>query len=508
MKRISYMIITVLTMFIFNIFVNAASANLSVSSNSVYVGDTFTISVNMASSAAWNIHVSSSGPVSGCIINQADATADALDTNKTFTANCTATSEGVITISLSGDVTSSLDGNAVGISGSNTVSVSKKPDVPTPTPNPQPSNNTNNNQTNNNEENKEDKSTNNNLKELSIDGYELTKVDNNNYTLSVSNDVTSINVKATAEDDKAKIDGIGKHELNIGENNIELIVTSESGNQNKINIKVTRKDGYYLEDLDNVLKSNDKNISINVNKDSKLSSQDLTKIKESKKIVKLNYYDNNKKLIYSFILDGTKINDFETLTTDISFESSNKDKIYKLSNYADGMYIEILTKGIIPKGTKVKIYVKDKYKDNDLLNVYYYSKEDNKLLDNSKSLKVKDGYIEFDISNNGDYFITMSNIDTTGKVVVNKNSNSKGIIVVVFLIIIVIALISMFIVYIVIRKKNKDREVKDEMKYVKSINSDTITNQNISNNINSNPNINCYNNPTYVDDNNNDQFKY
>ena len=111
MKRISYMIITVLTMFIFNIFVNAASANLSVSSNSVYVGDTFTISVNMASSAAWNIHVSSSGPVSGCSINQADATADAMDTNKTFSATCTATGTGTITIRLSGDVTSASDGN-------------------------------------------------------------------------------------------------------------------------------------------------------------------------------------------------------------------------------------------------------------------------------------------------------------------------------------------------------------------------------------------------------------
>lgn len=457
MKRISYMIITVLAMFMFNIFVNAASANLSVSSNSVYVGDTFTVSVNMSSSAAWNIHVSSSGPVSGCTINQADATGDALDTNKTFSANCTATGEGVITISLSGDVTSSLDGNAVGISGSKTVSISKRPDVPTPTPapTPQPSNNTNNNQTNK-EEKKEDKSNNNNLKEISIEGYELTKVDNNNYTLSVSNDVTSISVNASAEDTKATITGTGKHDINVGDNNIEIIIKSESGSENKINIKVTRKDGYYLEDLSDILSKDINDININIKADSKLSSQDLTKIKESKQIVKLNYYDDNKKLLYSWIIDGNKINDFDSLLTTVSYELENNKDIYKLSNYADGMYIVVSGDNTIPKGTKIKLYVGDKYKDNDLLNIYYYSKDNKELINISKSLKVKDGYIEFEVSESGDYFITMSNIDKSVTVENNGNGVMNILLIIIIIISILVALVSAIMIIYLRRKSNND----------------------------------------------------
>ncbi len=463
MKRISYMIITVLTMFMFNIFVKAASANLSVSSNSVYVGDTFTVSVNMSSSAAWNIHVSSSGPVSGCTINQADATGDALDTNKTFTANCTTTSEGVVTISLSGDVTSSLDGNAVGISGSKTVSVSKRPDVPSPTPTPtptpaptpQPSNNTNNNQTNK-EEKKEDKSNNNNLKEISIEGYELTKVDNNNYTLSVSNDVTSISVNASAEDTKATITGTGKHDINVGDNNIEIIIKSESGSENKINIKVTRKDGYYLEDLSDILSKDINDININIKADSKLSSQDLTKIKESKQIVKLNYYDDNKKLLYSWIIDGNKINDFDSLLTTVSIEKENNKDIYKLSNYADGMYIVVSGDNTIPKGTKIKLYVGDKYKDNDLLNIYYYSKDNKELINTSKSLKVKDGYIEFEVSESGDYFITMSNMDKSVTVENNGNGVMNILLIIIIIISILVALVSAIMIIYLRRKSNND----------------------------------------------------
>ena len=266
MKKVKYLIISLISIFAFNINVFAASGSLSVSSSSVYVGDKFTVKVNVSSAAAWNVHVSASGPVSGCSINQADATADARDTNKTFSATCTAKGTGTITITLSGDVTSASDGNAVNVSGSRSVTVSNRPTPPSNNNN----NNNNNNNTpsnnNNNNQTTDNRSKNNNIKELSIEGYDLTKVDNNNYTLSVPNDVTSINIKATAEDSKSKVTGAGRHDINVGENNIEVIVTAENGSQNKINIKVTRKDGYYLEDLDAVLKNNkidDINITIN-----------------------------------------------------------------------------------------------------------------------------------------------------------------------------------------------------------------------------------------------------
>ena len=123
MKKVKYLIISLISIFAFNINVFAASGSLGVSSSSVYVGDSFTVTANVSSAAAWNIHVSASGPVSGCSINQADATADAMDTNKTFSATCTATGTGTITIRLSGDVTSASDGNAVNVSGSRSVTV-------------------------------------------------------------------------------------------------------------------------------------------------------------------------------------------------------------------------------------------------------------------------------------------------------------------------------------------------------------------------------------------------
>ena len=123
MKKVKFLLVSLISLFAFNINVIAASGSLSVSSSNVYVGDKFTVTVNVRSAAAWNIHVSASGPVSGCSINQADATSDAMDTNKSFSATCTATGTGTISIILSGDVTSANDGNAVNVSGSKNVTV-------------------------------------------------------------------------------------------------------------------------------------------------------------------------------------------------------------------------------------------------------------------------------------------------------------------------------------------------------------------------------------------------
>lgn len=238
MKRLFKTLLLVLALTI-TTKVYAASGSLSVSSGSVYVGDSFTASVNVSGAAAWNVHVSASGPVTNCVINQADATADATDANKTFTANCVATGEGTITLTLSGDVTSASDGNAVPISGSRSVTVVKKEEVqPTPTPTPSDNNNNNNNQ----QKQEETKSNNAKVKEITIEGYKLVKIDDNHYTLTVENDVDKITINATAEDAKAAVKGVGERLLKVGENNIELTIQAEDGTQNKISIKITRNE--------------------------------------------------------------------------------------------------------------------------------------------------------------------------------------------------------------------------------------------------------------------------
>lgn len=467
MKKIKILLISLISMFAFNTNVYAASSSISVSSGNVYVGDSFTVSLYVNSSAAWNVHVTASGPVSGCTIHKADASDDALDTNRSFSATCTATGEGTIVIRLSGDVTSASDGNAVPVSGSRSVSVSQKP-APTPSPTPsQPgnNNNNNNNQTNNNNNKQnstqndgDNKSKNNNIKNISVDGYNLIKVDSNNYTLSVTNDVTNINVKATAEDAKSKVTGIGNHNINVGENNIELIVTAENGSQNKINIKVTRKDGYYLEDLDSILNNNKiTDINITIKSDTIITKEDLEKIKNSKKTVKFNYYNDDKSLAYSWIIDGSKIKTTSNLSTIITNDSDNKKDILKLSNYADGLFV-VLKQNDLPLGTKLKLFVGNKYENNDFVNVYSY--RNNKLYLLKNKIKMDNGYVEFDLDNASEYFVTMSTIPNTNITTKVENNEEISILPVIILIICLV-IIGIIIIFIIKNKRKKKSNYDD-----------------------------------------------
>ena len=297
------------------------------------------------------------------------------------------------------------------------------------------------------------KSTNNNLKSLTVDNYELKKVDDHNYTLIVSNNVTFININAIAEDEKASIIGNGEHQLSIGENNIEVVITSESGIQNKINILITRKDGYYLEDLDYIL-NNDVSNNIIIDKDTKITNKDILKIKNSKKTINFNYYDDNKKLIYSWILDGNKIKNSNGFLTTILNDSKYKENIYKLSNYADGLYFSLKLNKILPEGTKLKLYVGNKYTDENNINIYCYNINNNKLnlIDN---VKVKNGYIEFSSSEYSEYFLTLSNIKNINKEGISENIDTNTFIIIGIIIVIILCIIILIIYIVSTNKKNK-----------------------------------------------------
>ncbi len=80
------------------------------------------------------------------------------------------------------------------------------------------------------------------LASLSIDGYSLEpafKKNTTSYILKIEDDIDEINIKATASSKNASITGDGKRTIKQGENRIEIVVTSESGNDRTYTIKVT-----------------------------------------------------------------------------------------------------------------------------------------------------------------------------------------------------------------------------------------------------------------------------
>ena len=86
-------------------------------------------------------------------------------------------------------------------------------------------------------------SNNNNLLSLSVEGYTISPTFNPSktvYYLTVSNDINSVNIIAKAVDEFATITGDGVQNLEVGQNDFVVEVTSESGNIKAYSIIITK----------------------------------------------------------------------------------------------------------------------------------------------------------------------------------------------------------------------------------------------------------------------------
>lgn len=220
---------------IFTSNVYGATANISATKTTAYVGDTVTINVNI-NAAAWNLNVSGNG-IAGGNITGFNMEGTNQITTKTYSLNTS--SVGTYTIYLKGDISDGSTDATTDISTSVAVTVKAKP-VTTPPTNtttkPSTTNTTTKPQTNTATTNKNTSTTtttlssNAYLNQFRIDQPGITPSFNKtiyNYAVTVGEDVTNINVTAVPEHNKSTVTVMGNTDLKEGENTITVRVTAQ-----------------------------------------------------------------------------------------------------------------------------------------------------------------------------------------------------------------------------------------------------------------------------------------
>lgn len=228
-KKITKTLITILLavalLFLISTYVDAASLSISTSKSTVSPGETFTVTVSLNGGA---------GPINASASNGSGSGGGFLDNGSTSFA-CTAGSSGTVSISASGTVGDYATENDVYVSASKSVSIStstsssggtttKKPTTTTPKV----------------EVKKSDDST---LKALIVAEGAITPEFSSatrEYTLSVPNEITTVNVTATVNNSKAVATVTGNENLQVGENTVSISVKAENGSTSNYVIKVTR----------------------------------------------------------------------------------------------------------------------------------------------------------------------------------------------------------------------------------------------------------------------------
>ena len=132
------------------------------------------------------------------------------------------------------------------------------------------------------------------------------------------------------------------------------------------------------------------------NDDTILKNNELVQIKNNKVLTTYEKIENNN-LLYSWSFDGNKMTaDDIKLNIDLNLIlglTPNKDKIDALipSSIAS-LKLDFQHKGNLPLGTSLKVNIGSSFKNDDILDLYYYNPEANKLEKVAENIMVIDGF--------------------------------------------------------------------------------------------------------------------
>lgn len=354
MKLLKY-ITSFILVFIFGIYsVNAASGKISVSANtkSVKVGNTVKVTTTVSSSdlGAWEYCISydssklklqSSTANSGNCVRA--AVVGQTGTKETWTFKALKSGSSTVTVK-SYAIYSYEDESQLSVS-KGSVNITAKTQ----------------------EQIEASYSKNNNLKSLSVEGYEFTEKFSNDkleYSVDVPNSVTKINILASKEDSKASVSGTGEKDVVEGSNVFNVVVTAENGSKREFKINV------------NVEDKNPINVKLNNTDYTVVKRSDLIKIPTGFQLNKTDINDISVPSIYNENLDITLV----TL--------KDADGNIILSKYDNGKYEEYIEIGFNKVVVNILKISRDKLPDG-------YEEYKHKINDKEISVYKKDESSKF-----------------------------------------------------------------------------------------------------------------
>lgn len=302
-------------------------------------------------------------------------------------------------------------------------------------------------------------SDNTNLSVLSVEGYELEDEGHDIFSVSVSGSINYINIIAYAEDENAVVYGAGEQELEEGENYFDITVVAENGYTRVYTINVLRRGNKIVltELMQELSETQEDTIIVSLKENDKLTKEMIDAISKWGKKICLNRYDTDGKLLYGWTFDGKAIaeaKDFKEFDPKVTFESNQIKKINELSNNAPGKILNFAYSGELPDKTTFTIPIGKDFSKGDTLFLYYYDEKDNTLKREGREIDVTGELITMDLSHCSQFFLTSTflTIKTEEK---EEKSNSSLIIIVIIAAVVIAALVAAFLL---LRKKKQEQE--------------------------------------------------
>lgn len=218
-----YLLILIMLLIPINIYAATGSIKISSSSSNVTINNTFTVTVKVSSSGklgSWQFGISYDKSKLSLLSGEPSVVAygDGTYSSKSYTYKFKAIAKGNATVNLDNPKLVDWDTESVVSTSSSSIKVNIKEPVII------------------------NYSSDNDLKSLSIEGFELSpKFDKKTleYTSLVNADTTKIKINGEVNDKTAKVSGLGEFEVKEGLNEFNIVVTAENGTTKTYVVKVT-----------------------------------------------------------------------------------------------------------------------------------------------------------------------------------------------------------------------------------------------------------------------------
>ncbi len=439
MKKIKYLLLSLFSLFLFPVMVNAASGKIAVSGpGQAVVGNTITVTVNLTSNTgigSWEMDLDYNKSYLQLTSSTADgkgtamvgyASSDAGTKSVKYTFKFKVLKTGSTTISVP-----SYDVYAADMSSMNITSTGKNLKIITQ------------------EELEASYSKNNDLNGLSVEGFELTpefNKDTLDYSIIVPEDTKEINILANASDSKSSITGTGLHEVTSGINTFSIIVKAENGSEKTYNINVEVKDAnpIYVE----------------------INGQNYTVVKIRENLPKKDLFNDCTININDMEIPAYQNESINVTLVGLKDETGNI-ALFRYENEKYTIYQEIgLNKITIMPTTptkKINNYLEEERNINGLdTKVYSLSKNSRFVLIYGLNIETgEEGFYEYDTKND-----TLVLYNDEYIKILEEKINLYTYIIIGFLGIFVVLLI---VTLILIKKKSKNKKTKSEKKVKKDL---------------------------------------
>ena len=372
-KKINILILLIISFMLFTKNAFAYGYDLSVTSNSVTVGNSITLNIKV-SDAAGKFLISSSN--SSVIAIPTSYTNTWID-NSTQSITLTALKEGSTTITVTASDVTSYSSDSITGSKSITITVKSKPT-------------TSNSGSGSNTTKVTPKSSNNFLTSITVDNLKLNEnfdKETLEYTLTAPAETEKVKINAQVSDSRAKVTGTGEVKVSTGLNIVEIVVTAENSSKRTYKLNIT------VEELKPLIV--------------KINNEEYTIIRKRKDLPKISeYYEES-----DITIDNEKIEGYynDNLNYTLVGLKDNKGNIeyylYKNNKYT--LYKEYVFNGTVLQvlDKEVEGYKKVHFNyDNDKIDSYQEVK-----LDLIKNTYAKENN---DIAGNQFYLFYAINIET------------------------------------------------------------------------------------------------